>query len=73
MLLNEVEMLCFLSVSHEFCPSARMVPLQSGSFLQSETEMMALLQLFLSLWQFISTIPISETSGCCSSLKTQYS
>lgn len=45
MLLNEVKMLCFHSVSHEFSPSARVVPMQSGSFLQSETEMMALLQL----------------------------
>lgn len=30
MLLNEVEMLCFLSVSHEFCPSARVVSMQAS-------------------------------------------
>lgn len=30
MLLNEVKMLCFLSVSHEFCPSARVVSMQAS-------------------------------------------
>lgn len=30
MLLNEVEMLCFLSVSPEFCPSARVVSVQAS-------------------------------------------
>ena len=30
MLLNEVEMLSFLSVCHEFCPSARVVSMQTS-------------------------------------------